>query len=91
MLAREPIYETLNLQVPKDFVEKAGLVDGGTLNVYEEDGIFYIMPASVYSQAYLDALHEEFEEMKKGVANGTQPVYRSMNDLIAALEEDDDD
>lgn len=50
----------------------------------QDDGI---PPVVVYHQEYLDELHDEVREAKEKIASGEQPVFDSVDALLAKLEE----
>ena len=86
MLAREAIFEPHQIRLPKELAQKTGFVDGDRLEVYEEDGIFYIVPDSDYPQAFVDRLEEISAQMSEDIASGKQKVYDNLDDLFAALD-----
>jgi len=75
------------ITIPKELVDKLGLSKGDKLDLYEKDGMIYIMPVVVYPKKYLEILREEIEETKAKIASGEKPVFDSVDALFAKLEE----
>lgn len=73
--------------IPKELVDKMGLLEGDKLEVFEKDGVICIMPVAVYPKKYLDKLREEIEAAKGKIASGEQPVFDNLDALFAKLEE----
>ncbi len=46
------------------------------------------MPVVVYPKKYLDELRDELGEVKAKIASGEQPVFDSVDALLAKLEAD---
>jgi len=76
------------LTIPKNLVDKLGLSTGDKLEVFEENGIICIMPVVVYPKDYINKLLNDVEGIKRNVREGRQPVFDSIDDLIADLEDD---
>lgn len=72
--------------IPKDIIVKTGLTEGDKLDIYEKDGIIYIMPVVVYPKNYLSELREEIDDVKAKIASGEQPVFDSVDALFDKLE-----
>ena len=75
------------ITLPKELVDKLGLSEGDKLELFEKDGTIHMMPVVVYPKKYLDELKEEIEATKARVASGEQPVFDSVDSLLARLEE----
>jgi len=75
--------------IPKPLISKLGLSTGDKLEIFEENGMICIMPVVVYPKAYVDKLLEDVENMKTNIAAGQQPVFDSVDELVADLERDD--
>jgi len=75
--------------IPKPLISKLGLSTGDKLEIFEENGMICIMPVVVYPKAYVDKLLEDVENMKINIAAGQQPVFDSVDELVADLERDD--
>jgi len=75
------------ITIPKELVDKLGLSEGDKLDLYEKDGMIYIMPVVVYPKKYIDKLREEIEDTKVKIASGEKPVFDSVDALFAKLEE----
>jgi len=75
------------ITIPKELVDRLGLSIGDKLDIYEKDGLLCIMPVVVYPKKYLDELHDEIEAAKAKISSGEQPVFDSVDELFAKLEE----
>ena len=75
--------------IPKNLVDSLGLSVGDKLEIYEENGVICIMPVVIYPEGCVDRILEDVEDIKKKIANGEQPVFDSIDKLIADLEGDD--
>ena len=75
------------ITLPKELVDRLGLSEGDKLELFEKDGTICMMPVAVYPKKYLDELREEIEATKSAVASGAQPVFDSVDALLAKLEE----
>jgi len=75
------------ITIPKELVERLGLSEGDKLELFERDGAICMMPVVVYPKKYLDELKEEIEETKAKIASGEQPVFDTVDALLARLEE----
>jgi AbrB family looped-hinge helix DNA binding protein len=75
------------ITIPKELVDKLGLSEGDKLEVFEKDGLIYLMPVAVYPKKYLEELKLEIESTKAKIASGEQPVFDSVDALFAKLEE----
>jgi AbrB family looped-hinge helix DNA binding protein len=73
------------ITIPKELVEKLGLVEGDKLDIYEQDGLICIMPVVVYPKKYLDELRDEIEITKTKIALGEQAVFDNLDKLFAKL------
>lgn len=76
------------ITIPKEIIQKLGLSEGDTLDIFERDGAIYMMPVVVYPKKYLDELRGEIDEVKAKIASGEQPVFDSVDALFAKLEAD---
>ena len=74
--------------IPKNLVDRLGLSEGDKLEIYEENGIICIMPVTVYPKGYVDKLLDNVEDIKRKIAAGEQPVFDSVDALVADLESD---
>jgi AbrB family looped-hinge helix DNA binding protein len=72
--------------IPKEVVKKLGLVEGDKLEIVEKNGMIWIMPVVVYPKKYLDELKEEITKIKNNLAEGTQPVFETTEDLFKQLD-----
>lgn len=76
------------ITIPKEIIQKLGLSEGDTFDIFERDGAIYMMPVVVYPKKYLDELRGEIDEVKAKIASGEQPVFDSVDALFAKLEAD---
>lgn len=76
------------ITIPKEIIQKLGLSEGDTLDIFERDGAIYMMPVVVYPKKYLDELRGGIDEVKAKIASGEQPVFDSVDALFAKLEAD---
>ena len=74
------------ITIPKEIVEKLGLVEGDKLHISERNGEICIMPVVVYPQKYLDEPRGEIAETKEKIASGKQPVFDNIEALFEKLE-----
>ena len=75
--------------IPKQLINSLGLSTGDKLEIFENKGMICIMPVVVYPKGYVDKILEDMEMIRQNVANGNQPVFNDIDDLIASLEGDD--
>lgn len=73
--------------IPKEVVKKLGLVEGDKLEIIEKNGMIWIMPVVVYPKKYLEELKGEITNIKKRLADSTQPVFDSTEELIKQLDD----
>ncbi len=76
------------ITIPKEIINDMGLSEGDKLEIYEKEGAIVLMPVVVYPKAYIDELRGEIDEVKAKIASGEQPVFNSVDELFAKLEED---
>lgn len=74
------------ITIPKELVAKLGMHEGDKLEVIEKDGVIQLTPVVVYPKKYVDELKTEIAEMKRKIADGTQPTFSSIDELFDALE-----
>ena len=75
------------ITLPKTIVNALGLSKGDKLEVFERDGVIYMVPVIVYPKKYVDELHGELSQMLERIKSGEQPVFDSIEELIDKLEE----
>lgn len=75
------------ITLPKTIVNALGLSKGDKLEVFERDGVIYMVPVIVYPKKYVDELHGELSQMMERIKSGEQPVFDSIDELIDKLEE----
>lgn len=76
------------ITIPKEIVLKLGLSEGDKLDIFEKDGTIYMLPVVVYPKKYLDELYKEIDEVKAKIASGEQPIFDSVDELFAKLDEE---
>ena len=76
------------ITLPKGIVTSLGLAEGDKLDIYEKDGVIFMVPVTVYPRHYVDELHGEISRLKADIAAGKQPVFDSIDALIGKLEEE---
>ncbi len=74
------------ITIPKEVVANLGMHEGDKLEVIEKDGVIQLIPVVVYPKKYVDELKNEIAEMKRKIADGTQPTFSSIDELFDALE-----
>ena len=72
--------------IPKEVVTKLGIKEGDKLDVVEKDGVIQLIPVVVYPKKYVDELKSEIDGIKAKVAEGTHPVFSTIDSLFDALE-----
>jgi len=75
------------ITIPKELVDRLGLSEGDKLEIFEQNGAICMMPVVVYPKKYLDELKDEIAETKTRIASGEQPVFDTVDALLARLEE----
>ena len=75
------------ITLPKEIVSSMGLSEGDKLEVYQKDGVIYMVPVTVYPRKYVDELQQEIAQLKENIKAGKQPVFDSIDALIGKLEE----
>ncbi len=73
------------ITIPKDIINDMGLSEGDKLEIFEKDGIIYMIPVAVYPQSYIDELRDEIEEVKAKIESGEQPTFDSVDELFSRL------
>ena len=75
------------ITIPKEIIKKLNLSEGDKLEVYEKDGMIYMIPVVVYPKKYVDDLLSELNEIKAKIASGEQPIFDNVEDLFENLED----
>ena len=75
------------LTLPKEIVLSLGLSEGDKLDVYEKDGMIFMVPVTVYPKKYVDELHGEIAQLKESIKSGKQPIFDNIDALFDKLEE----
>ncbi len=73
------------ITIPKAIVDKLGLSEGDKLEIFEKDGMIFIVPVAVYPKKYLDELKNEIEETKTKIVSGERPVFDNVDALFEKL------
>lgn len=71
--------------IPKELVTKLGIKEGDKLEITEKDGMIQLIPVVVYPKKLVEELRDEIDEVKAKIANGTQPVFDSIDSLMDEL------
>lgn len=74
------------ITIPKEVVAKLGMHEGDKLEVVEKDGVIQLIPVAVYPKKYVEELEKEISDIKKKLADGTQPAFSNVDELFDALE-----
>jgi len=77
------------ITIPKPLIDMLGLSKGDKLEIFEDNGMICIMPVAVYPKGYVDKILADVKSIKKAVAEGRQPVFDNVDDLIESLEGDE--
>ena len=75
------------ITLPREIVSSMGLAEGDKLEVYQKDGVIYMIPVAVYPKKYVSELQQEISLLKENLRAGKQPVFDSIDALIGKLEE----
>ncbi len=75
------------ITLPREIVTAMGLAEGDKLEVYQKDGVIYMVPVTVYPKKYVNELQQEIAQLKENIRAGKQPVFDSIDALIGRLEE----
>ncbi len=73
--------------LPKSIVTSLGLEEGDKLDIYEKDGVVYMVPVTVYPKSYIEDLRQELVQLKEDIQYGKQPVFTSIDAMIEQLED----
>ena len=77
------------LTIPKPLIDKLGLSVGDKFEIFEDKGMICIIPVVVYPKDYVDKIIEDVKNIRRDVAEGRQPIFDNVEDLISSLEGDD--
>lgn len=73
--------------IPKDIVNSLGLKEGDKFDVFEEEGIIYLVPVTVYPKSYISELKNEIQEVKLKLAENNQPLFDDIDELFKKMED----
>lgn len=73
--------------IPKDIVNSLGLKEGDKFDVFEENGIIYLVPVTVYPKSYISELKNEIQEVKLKLAENNQPLFDDIDELFKKMED----
>ncbi|MBO4289138.1 MAG: AbrB/MazE/SpoVT family DNA-binding domain-containing protein [Lachnospiraceae bacterium] len=76
------------ITIPKSIVKHLGLAEGDQLDIYEKDGIIYMVPVTVYPKKYVLELQNEISMLKEDIQYGKQPTFDTIDALISQLEKE---
>lgn len=74
------------ITIPKEIVAELGLEEGDKLEVYQKDGVIYLIPVTVYPKKYLEELYKEVDKVKADIASGKRPIFDNIDALFESLE-----
>lgn len=75
------------ITLPNKTVKSLGISEGDKYEVVErDDGSILLVPVVTYPKAYIDRLEKEVKVTEKKIKNGEQPVFTSVDDMMAYLE-----
>lgn len=74
------------ITIPKEIVTSLGLNEGDKLDIFEKNGIIYLMPVVVYPKKYVDELHSEIADLKAEIESGNKPIFDNIDSLFDKLE-----
>jgi len=75
------------ITIPKELVQKLGLKEGDKFDIFEQDGMIYLVPVTIYPTQYISELKREIAELKNKIADGKQPVFDDIDELFKNMEE----
>lgn len=75
------------ITIPKELVSKLGLKEGDKFDVFEQDGMIYLVPVTIYPKQYILELKNEIEELKNKIADGEQQIFDDIDQLFNKMEE----
>ena len=75
------------ITIPKEIISTLGLSEGDKFDIFERDGMICLMPVAVYPKKVVDDIRNEISQVKDHLNKGEQPVFDSIDALLAALEE----
>ena len=75
------------ITIPKELVQKLGLKEGDKFDIFEQDGMIYLVPVTIYPTQYISELKKELDELKNKMSDGKQPVFDDIDELFKKLEE----
>ena len=75
------------LTLPNNTVKSLNIAEGDEFEVFEKkDGSILLVPVVTYPKSYIKKLEAEVKETEKLIKAGKQPVYKTVNDMVKALE-----
>ena len=77
------------ITIPKELIDKLGLLEGDKLEIYEQEGVICMMPVVAYPKPYVEKLIKDVEDINEKILKREQPVFDSVNKLISSLESED--
>lgn len=75
------------ITLPKEIMTSLGLTEGDKLDIFQKDGVIYMVPVTVYPKKYVNELQQEIAQLKENIKAGKQPVFDSIDELIGKLED----
>ena len=75
------------ITLPKNTVKNFKIAEGDEYEVVErKDGSILLVPVVTYPKAYVKKLEAEIAEAEKKIKAGKQPVYKTADEMLNALE-----
>jgi len=75
------------ITIPKELVSKLGLKEGDKFDIFEQDGMIYLVPVTIYPKQYILELKNEIDELKNKIADGEQQLFDDIDELFNKMEE----
>jgi len=79
------------ITIPKDIVVKLGLAEGDKLEVFEENGMIYMSPVSVYPKRYIQEFKKQINIEKEKIESGQKPSFEGIEKIIEQLQMSEED
>ena len=74
------------ITIPKNLVDKLGLVEGDKFEILEDNGTIYLVPVVVYPKKYIDELRSEISQVKAKLSRSELSASTTLDDLFEKLD-----
>lgn len=75
------------ITLPNKTIKNLGISEGDEYEVIErDDGSILLVPVVTYPKAYVEQLEKEAKNVDEKLKTGKQPVFTSVDDMMAYLE-----